>query len=288
VEANDAWRKDAVMSDESRDAFVHTGIDTTVPHSARVWNYWLGGKDNYAVDREVGDAWMAVYPEIVVKARESRAFLRRVVRFLVAEAGIRQFLDVGTGLPTADNTHQVAQRIAPDARVVYVDNDPLVLAHARALLVGTPEGETRYLHADVRDVDDLVRGAKEILDFAEPIAILMFGLLGHIKDIAEARTLVRRILAPMPSGSYLAIADGTPTERARTAEAEQVEKTGDIPYLNREPEEIASFFDGLEWVDPGFLSVSLWRPEQPPHDVSVLPSAPPQHVDEYGGLARKP
>jgi hypothetical protein len=265
-----------------------TGIDTTVPHSARVWNYWLGGKDNYAVDREVGDAWMALYPEIVVKARESRAFLQRVVRFLVAEAGIRQFLDVGTGLPTADNTHQVAQRIAPDTRVVYVDNDPLVLAHARALLVGTPEGETRYLHADVRDVDDLVRGAEEILDFTEPIAILMFGLLGHVKDTAEARALVGRILAPMPSGSYLAIADGTPTERSRAAEAEQVKKTGDIPYLNREPEEIASFFDGLEWVDPGFGSVSLWRPEQPPHDVSVITSAPPQQVDEYGGLARKP
>ncbi|GAA5136109.1 SAM-dependent methyltransferase [Pseudonocardia adelaidensis] len=275
------------MPDQSSDPFVHTGIDTTVAHSARVWNYWLGGKDNYAVDREVGDAWMALYPEIVEKARESRAFLRRVVRFLAGEAGIRQFLDIGTGLPTADNTHEVAQGVAPGVRVVYVDNDPLVLAHARALLVGTPEGATQYLHADVRDVDELLRGAAEILDFTEPIAILMFGLLGHIKDTTEARTLVKRILAPMPSGSYLAIADGAPTERARVAEEEQVKKTGNIPYLNREPEEIASFFDGLEFLEPGFGSVSSWRPERPVGDVSVLTVAPP-HVDEYGGLARKP
>jgi hypothetical protein len=278
-----------LVTEESTDPLAGSGIDTSVPHSARVWNYWLGGKDNFAVDREVGDAWMALYPQIVVKARESRAFLRRVVRFLAGEAGIRQFLDIGTGLPTADNIHQVAQRVAPDARVVYVDNDPLVLAHARALLVGTPEGLTRYLHADVRDVDNLLRGAGEILDFTEPIAILMFGLLGHIRDTTEARTLVRQILAPMPSGSYLAIGDGTPTEQTRKAEEEQVKKTGDIPYRNREPEEIASFFDGLEWVEPGFVSVSLWRPDRVPGDVPVITSSvPPPPVDEYGGVARKP
>jgi hypothetical protein len=288
------WRRTALggrmglVTDESTGPFAGTGIDTSVPHSARVWNYWLGGKDNYAVDREVGDAWMAIYPQIVVKARESRAFLQRVVRFLAGEAGIRQFLDIGTGLPTADNIHQVAQRVAPDARVVYVDNDPLVLAHARALLVGTPEGMTRYLHADVRDVDDLLRDAAEILDFGEPVAVLMFGLLGHIMDTTEARTLVRQVLAPLPSGSYLAIDDGTPTEQTRKAEEEQIKKTGDIPYRNREPEEIASFFDGLEWVEPGFVSVSLWRPYQPSVDVPAITTSVPQPVDEYGGLARKP
>ena len=276
------------MTDEPSDSFAHTGIDTTVPHSARVWNYWLGGKDNSAVDREVGDAWMALYPDIVVKARESRAFLRRVVRFLAGEAGIRQFLDVGTGLPTADNIHEVAQRVAPDARVVYVDNDPLVLAHARALLVGTPEGSTRYLHADVRDVDEVLRGAREILDFTEPVAVLMFGLLGHITDTAEARALVGQILAPTPPGSYLALADGSLTEQTRKAEEEQIKKTGTIPYRNREPEEIATFFDGLEWVEPGFVSVSLWRPDPVRGDAPVITSSEPPHVDEYGGLARKP
>jgi SAM-dependent methyltransferase len=287
MEANADERKDGGMTDEPSEPFVGTGIDTSLPHSARVWNYWLGGKDNYAVDREVGDAWRALYPQIVVKARESRAFLGRAVRFLAGEAGIRQFLDIGTGLPTADNTHEVAQRVAPDARVVYVDNDPLVLAHARALLVGTPEGRTRYLHGDVADVDSIVEGAAEILDLTEPVAVLMFGLLGHITDTAEARTVVRRTLAPMPSGSYLAIADGTPTEATRKAEEEQLRKTGAIPYRNREPEKIASFFDGLEWVEPGFVSVSLWRPDRPPADVPVITSEP-QPVDEYGGIARKP
>jgi SAM-dependent methyltransferase len=281
-------RKDGGVTDESTEPFAGTGIDTSLPHSARVWNYWLGGKDNYAVDREVGDAWMALYPQIVVKARESRAFLGRAVRYLAGEAGIRQFLDIGTGLPTADNTHEVAQRVAPDARVVYVDNDPLVLAHARALLVGTPEGMTRYLHGDIADVDDILKGAAEILDLTEPVAVLMFGLLGHITDTAEARTLVGRILAPMPSGSYLAIADGTPTEQTRKAEEEQLKKTGAIPYRNREPEKIASFFDGLEWVEPGFVSVSLWHPDRPSADVPTITSAAPQPVDEYGGIARKP
>ena len=277
----------ALVTDESTE-FVGTGIDTSLPHSARVWNYWLGGKDNYAVDREVGDAWMSLYPQIVAKARESRAFLGRAVRFLAGEAGIRQFLDVGTGLPTADNTHEVAQRVAPDARVVYVDNDPLVLAHARALLVGTPEGKTRYMHGDVRDADDILRGAAEILDFTEPIAVLMFGLLGHITNTTEARALVEQFMAPMPSGSYLAIADGTPTEQSRKAEEEQIKKTGAIPYRNREPEKIASFFEGLEWVEPGFVSVSLWRPDQPPAVVPTIASTAPQPVDEYGALARKP
>jgi SAM-dependent methyltransferase len=288
MEANADERKDGGVTDEPSDPVVGTGIDTSLPHSARVWNYWLGGKDNYAVDREVGDAWMALYPQIVVKARESRAFLGRAMRFLAGEAGIRQFLDIGTGLPTADNTHEVAQRVAPDARVVYVDNDPLVLAHARALLVGTPEGKTRYLHGDVADVDSIVEGATEILDLTEPVAVLMFGLLGHITDTAEARTVVRRILAPMPSGSYLAIADGTPTEATRKAEEEQLRKTGAIPYRNREPEKIASFFDGLEWVQPGFVSVSLWRPDRSPADVRVITSTELQPVDEYGGIARKP
>jgi O-methyltransferase involved in polyketide biosynthesis len=277
------------VTEESAERYAGTGIDTSVPHSARIWNYWLGGKDNYAVDRAAGDGVAAVYPQIRVNARESRAFLGRVVRFLAGEAGIRQFLDIGTGLPTADNTHEVAQRVAPDARVVYVDNDPLVLAHARALLVGTPEGVTKYLHADIRDVAGLMRGATEILDFTEPVAVLMLGLLGHVHDTDEARALVGQILARVPSGSYLAISDAILTEERRRAE-ETYARTGGVHYHAREPADIASFFDGLEWVEPGFTSVSLWRAAIPPDDRTgnVRPIMSPTPVDQYGGVARKP
>jgi hypothetical protein len=278
-----------LVTDESTEPFAGTGIDPTVPHTARIWNYWLGGKDNYAVDREAGDAVTAVYPQILVNAREARGFLKRVVRFLAGEAGIRQFLDIGTGLPVADNTHEVAQRIAPDARVVYADNDPLVLAHARALLVGTPEGATKYLHADIRDVDSLMTRAAEVLDFTEPVAVLILGVFGHIHDTDEARSLVTQICARMPSGSYLVISDGTLNEERRKLEGERV---GDsvMRYRAREPEEIASFSDGLEWVEPGFCSVSLWRPDVSPDDPvdNVRPIAAPSPVGQYGGVARKP
>jgi S-adenosyl methyltransferase len=289
VEVDHTARKDGPVSDERPNPDANTGIDTTVPHSARVWNYWLGGKDNYAVDRETGDAVIAVYPQIKVNARESRAFLGRVVRFLAGEAGIRQFLDIGTGLPTADNTHEVAQRIAPDARVVYVDNDPLVLAHARALLVGTPEGVTRYLHADIRNVDGLMSGAAEILDFTEPVAVLMLGVLGHVHDTDEARALVTQILARMPSGSYVVICDAILTEARRTAEETYADTDG-VHYHARPPAAIASFFDGLEWVEPGFTSVSQWRAGLPPEDPegNVRPITSPSPVDQYGGVARKP
>jgi S-adenosyl methyltransferase len=274
------------MTDEWTDPPAGTGIDTSVPHSARIWNYWLGGKDNYAVDRAAGDAWKSQNPEIVVIARESRAFLQRVVRFLVGEAGIRQFLDIGTGLPTADNTHQVAQRIAPDARVVYADNDPLVLAHARALLIGTPEGLTRYLHADMHDAAGLIEDAAEILDFTEPVAVLFMSVLGHIADLDEARTVVREVVARVPSGSYLALCDGIPTEEKRKAQ-EGYAKSGAVPYRSRPIEEITSFFAGLEWVEPGFVSLPLWRPDQPADDVPVIGSSPTP-VANYGGVARKP
>jgi hypothetical protein len=276
------------VTDETPNPHAGTGIDTTIPHSARVWNYWLGGKDNYAVDRETGDAVIAVYPQILVNARESRAFLGRVVRFLAGEAGIRQFLDIGTGLPTADNTHEVAQRIAPDARIVYVDNDPLVLAHARALLIGTPQGMTNYLHADIRDVAGLMSGAAEILDFTEPVAVLMLGVLGHVHDTDEARSLVTQILARVPSGSYVAISDAILTEERRKAEQTYADTDG-VHYHAREPADIASLFNGLEWVEPGFASVSLWRPDTPPDDPAgdVRPITSRSPADQYGGVARK-
>src|SRR5262245_20405550 len=165
-------------------------IDTSVPHSARIWNYWLGGKDNYAVDRAAGDQFSAIYPGIVDIARADRAFLGRVVRFLAGEAGVRQFLDVGTGLPTADNTHEVAQRVAPESQIVYVDNDPLVLTHARALLTSSPEGSTHYMDANMADPAKVLQEAGAFLDLAKPVGLTFMGVLGHVIDHDEARAIV--------------------------------------------------------------------------------------------------
>ncbi len=277
------------VTDATPNPDANTGIDTTVPHSARVWNYWLGGKDNYAVDRETGDAVIAVYPQIRVNARESRKYLGRVVTFLTEEAGIRQFLDIGTGLPTAGNTHEVAQAIAPDAKVVYADNDPLVLAHARALLTGAPDGSTTYLHSDIRDVDGLMAHAAEILDFTQPIAVLMLGVLGHIHDADEAKALVKLIMSRVPSGSYVAMSDAIMTEERRKAE-ETYANTDGVHYHARDPEVLVTFLDGLEWVEPGFTSVSTWRPAiaAVDPDSNVRPITPSISVDQWGGVARKP
>jgi hypothetical protein len=265
-----------------------TGIDTTVPHSARIWNYWLGGRDNYAVDRAAGDEFVKLMPDILTAARETRAFLVRAVRYLAGEAGIRQFLDIGTGLPTADNTHEVAQAVAPDAHVVYVDNDPLVLAHARALLRSTPQGRTRYLDADMNDPDAVLRGASDVLDLTRPVAVLFFGVLGHVADTAQARDLVRGLLAAMPPGSHLSLSDGIPTERA-TAAHDQYAETGAVPYTLRTPDELCSFFDGLELVEPGFGPVPLWRPELgATPDTPLIGEPAPVPDAPWGGVARKP
>ena len=260
-----------------------SGIDRSVPHSARIWNYWLGGKDNYAVDREAGDAWTAVHPEIVVIARETRKLLHRSLRFLVTEAGVRQFLDVGTGLPTMDNTHEMVQRLAPDSRVVYVDKDPLVLAHARALLTGTPNGATRYLHVDMHDTQALTDGAAEILDLSQPVGVYFMGVLGHVSDTGEARGIVRALMDRMPAGSYLTIADSThPAGQESTFARAQQEyaDSGAVPYWNRTQAEVRGFFDGLDLVEPGFVSVPLWRPDDP--------AVQPEPLDHFGGVARKP
>jgi len=259
-----------------------TGIDTTVPHSARIWNYWLGGKDNYAVDRMAGDQTIAVLPEIVDIARASREFLARVVRYLTADAGIRQFLDIGTGLPTANNTHEVAQRIAPSARVVYVDNDPLVLTHARALLVGSPEGATDYIDADARDVDTILRGAAATLDFSQPVAITMLGILPFIGDDAVATGIVTKLLAAVPAGSYLALTHSTSeVSGERVVEAvRQWNQVAPTPYTLRSPEQIAVFFDGLTMVEPGLVPCPRWRPD--PGD-----AAGARDMDEHCGLGRK-
>jgi hypothetical protein len=233
-----------------------------VPHSARIWNYWLGGKDNYAVDREAGDAYVQAFPGIVDVARAGRAFLARAVHYLAAEAGIRQFLDVGTGLPALDNTHQIAQRAAPDSRVVYVDNDPLVLAHARALLDSTPEGATDYIDADMRDPEALLARAAASLDFDKPIALLLMGVMGHIADDDEAQSIVQHLRAGLSSGSYLAIYDGIVEVIEAFDEAQQgYDDTGAVPYKLRGRQQVVRFFDGLEFVEPGLVQVSQWRPE---------------------------
>jgi hypothetical protein len=258
------------------------GIDTSVPHSARVWNYWLGGRDNYEVDRIVGGRFLRVFPGMADLARASRAFLARSIRHLAAEAGIRQFLDIGTGLPAADNTHEVAQSVAPECRVVYVDNDPLVLVHARALLGGAPEGVTDHVDADVRDTDGVLAAAARTLDLDRPVALNLSGIMGHIADFDEALAIVRRLLDALPSGSYLALNDGTGvhSEASRRAHAEY-NKSGAVPYILRSPEQIARFFEGLELVEPGVVSVTRWRPE-------ATGDGEPPLVDCYGGVGRKP
>jgi hypothetical protein len=253
-------------------------IDTTVPHSARIWNYWLGGKDNYPVDRAAGDQFREAFPGIVDVTRASRRFLTRAVRYLAGEAGVRQFLDIGTGLPTADNTHEVAQRVAPDSRIVYVDNDPVVLVHARALLTSTPQGVTQYVDADLHEPDRILEAASKTIDFTEPVALMLLGILGHVIDDAEARSIVKRLLDALSSGSYLAVYDGTDTNPAGVEAQERYNRSGAVPYRLRSPEQIAGFFEGLELVDPGVVSVSRWRPD--PADAA--------EVDAFGGVGRKP
>ncbi|GAA1457842.1 SAM-dependent methyltransferase [Nocardiopsis exhalans] len=256
-------------------------INPEVPHSARVWNYWLGGKDNYPADRAVGDQVKQVFPDIVEIARLQRAFLGRAVTYLVEEAGIRQFLDVGTGLPTADNTHEVAQRAAPEARVVYVDNDPLVLAHARALLTSTPEGVTEYVDADFREPERVLAQARLTLDFDQPVALILMGIVGHLPDHRTARGIITALLAELPSGSYLVLADGTDTDPSSVEAHRQYNENAPLPYNLRPPQEIRSFFDGLEPVEPGIVACTLWRPA--PVDVGV-----DREIAELCAVARKP
>jgi O-methyltransferase involved in polyketide biosynthesis len=263
------------------DPATHQKIDTSVPHSARIWNYWLGGKDNYPVDEEAGDAYTEVFPGIVTIARSSRAFLRRTITHLVDEAGIRQFLDVGTGLPTAENTHEVAQGLAPESRIVYVDNDPMVLAHARALLYSSKEGATAYIDADVTEPDVILESAARTLDLSRPTALILSNILGHVADYEQARSIVDRLVGALPSGSYLMVNDGSLGIDPVFEEAQEgYNRSGAVPYNLRTVEQIASFFDGLELVEPGVVPVTQWRPD---------PGSPvPGVVAEHGGLARKP
>ena len=254
-------------------------IDTTVPHSARIWNYWLGGKDNYLVDREAGDRYRESYPQIVDTERAARYFLARTVRYLAGEAGIRQFLDVGTGLPTVDNTHEVAQRVAPGSRIVYVDNDPLVLAHARALLTSSAAGACDYIDADMRDPGAIHAAAAQTLDLTQPVALLLMGVMGHISDYDEAHAIVASLLGGLPAGSYLALADSVSTGEAHQEAGKQYASTGAVPYQLRTPEQVKGFFAGLTLVEPGVVPIPDWRPDPSPF--------PPPRVESLGGVGRK-
>jgi O-methyltransferase involved in polyketide biosynthesis len=238
-------------------------LDTTVAHSARLWNYLLGGKDNFAADREAAAQVLAFMPELVESARSNRQFLARVVRFLTEEAGIAQFLDLGTGLPTANNTHEVAQARVPAARIVYVDNDPMVLIHARALLTSTPAGATDYIEADVREPDRILHEAARTLDFDRPIAVMMLGILNFVVDDAEAYAVTRRLVDTVPPGSYLVISH--PTTQVHAAAVERAmtmwNDSGAAPITARDPEQLARFFDGLDILEPGLVTCSQWRPD---------------------------
>jgi trans-aconitate methyltransferase len=257
-------------------------IDTTVAHQARIYDYWLGGKDNFAVDREAAQQAIAAYPPILRGVRAQRAFLVSAVRYLAAEAGVRQFLDIGTGIPTANNTHQVAQAAAPDARVVYVDNDPLVLAHARALLTSVPEDTTAYLDADARDPDKILAGAADLLDFGQPVAVLLIGILQLIPDADDPHAIVARLVEAVPPGSWLAVyhpASDIDEERVAEAVRRVNARTAGTTTL-RTHAEIARFFDGLELLAPGLVQVQRWQPG----------SAAPDNGDQiaaYAGLGRK-
>jgi hypothetical protein len=257
-------------------------IDTSVAHPARVYDYWLGGKDNFAADREAGDRVLEATPGLRERVRANRAFLVRAVRYLAAEAGIRQFLDIGTGIPSANNTHEIAQQVAPDARVVYVDNDPIVLTHARALLAGRPEGSIQYIDGDVRDVASIIGAAAKTLDFTQPVALLLLGVLHLVQDAEGPYELVARLMDALPSGSYLVISHPASDIHPGQAEAQRrYNERVSTPQTLRTRAEVSRFFEGLDLVPPGLVHVHTWRPG--PDDI-----VPPNGVSAYGGVARKP
>ena len=261
-------------------------INTTVPVSARIWNYWLGGKDYYPVDKEAGDQFAHLYPGIFDEARASRYFIARVVRYLAGEAGIRQFLDIGTGLPSHDNTHEIAQQAAPDSKIVYVDNDPQVLAHARALLTSSAAGGTDYIDADLNDPEAVLRVAREKLDFTRPVAIMLMGVLAHIgnpevDDDRAVQSIVGTLKAALPSGGYLAIYDSSDVDPGLNDALHKYNESGADPYRVRSRDQIARYFDGLDLVDPGVVPIQQWRPDNNQFD-------PPKNLTNLGGVARKP
>jgi hypothetical protein len=258
----------------------HPAFDTSKAHQARMYDYVLGGKDNFAADREAAEKVIAVYPGAIYLARANRAFLGRAVRYLAGEAGIRQFLDIGTGIPSAGSTHQVAQEVAPGCRVVYVDYDPVVLAHARALLTSNPEGATDYIHADLRDTETILERAAQTLDFSQPVAVMLLAILHVIGDSDDPQGIVARIMSGLPPGSYLAISH-VASDIERDKVADMTARVNPMSYqqlISRSRDEVMRFFEGLELVEPGLVQVQQWRPAIEP--TQITPS--------WAGVGRKP
>ena len=256
-------------------------IDTSAPHPARVYDYWLGGKDNFEADRQAAEAAMEIFPYTVQSARACRRYLARVVRFLAAEAGVRQSLDLGTGLPSADNVHEVAQAAAPDSRIVYVDNDPIVLVHARALLTSSPEGETHYVDADLRDTKQVLAQAREMLDFSQPVAVMLLAVLHFVTDEQAPAEIIRSVMEPLAPGSYLALGHHTADIFPELEEFAQYLSRLNPEYRAtlRTRDQVAALFGDLELVPPGLVQISQWRPDSA-YDAD-LPAA------LWGGVARK-
>jgi SAM-dependent methyltransferase len=256
-------------------------LDTSVAHIARVQDYWLGGKDNFLADRKAGDEAVEAFPGLLASVRANRAFLGRSVRFLAREVGIRQFLDIGTGIPAANNTHEVAQSIAPECRIVYVDNDPAVLVHARALLTSAPEGATDYLDADLRETEKILAAAANTLDFSRPIAVMLVAILHLIPDEDDPRGIVAKLMAAVPPGSHLVISQpGNDLRAAESVEmARRLNRLMAQQVITRSHAEISTFFDGLEMLEPGLIREPEWRP-----DAGENTSAP---SNMWAGIARK-
>lgn len=256
-------------------------LDTSVAHIARIQNYWRGGKDNFAVDREAAEHAMAAYPDLVSSVRANQAFLARSVRYLAGQAGVRQFLDIGTGLPTAGSVHEVAQRIAPQSRVVYADNDPMVLAHARALLTGSEPGSTAYLDADLRDTGGLLEEAAALLDFSRPVAVLLVSVLHMVEDREDPRAIVAALIDALAPGSFLVLTHvASDLEPEAMAEmARRVNQHVTKPATPRDHAAVRRLFGDLELLSPGLVRVPEWRPETP--EAAATPST------QWGGVARK-
>ena len=258
-------------------------LDTSVASIARIYDYWLGGKDNFKADREAAELMIQQYPDIVMGVRKNRAFLGRAVHYLAAEAGIRQFLDIGTGLPSSNNTHEVAQRAAPDARIVYIDNDPIVLSHAQALLTSTPEGACAYVDADIRDTGKILKDAANVLDFSRPVAVCLIMILQFIPDEDDPVSIVRALVDAIPSGSYLTVAHPASDvdQHVGPALRQLSTRMGGTRAVPRSYQEVSRFFDGLEMVEPGLVQLHRWRPGTGLDDTG-------RDLAAYGAVARKP